>query len=320
MSQGVKIALVVAAALILTGSVIFCCAMAVIKWDFSELATSKIVTSTYDITDAFKDISVNVDTADVVILPAADGKCKVVCDERENAKHTVQVVNEKLSISLNSSEKWYEKFGINFGQTKITVYLPEGMYGALTVVLSTGDVEITQDKHFESIDVTGSTGDVKNYASATGAIKICLSTGSIFTENISAGWCDFSVSTGKIQASNINCNGDVAVVVSTGKANLSNLNCVNFQTTGDTGDLTLENVIASGKISVKRSTGDVTLDGVDAAELLVNMDTGDVTGVLLSDKVFITKTSTGTVDVPQSVSGGKCEVTTSTGDIKLKIK
>ena len=53
---------------------------------------------------------------------------------------------------------------------------------------------------------------------------------------------------------------------------------------------------------------------------MVNTSTGDVNGTLLSEKIFITDTSTGRVSVPKTTSGGKCEITTSTGDINIGIK
>ena len=42
-------------------------------------------------------------------------------------------------------------------------------------------------------------------------------------------------------------------------------------------------------------------------------------GSLLSDKVFITETDTGNVNIPKTTDGGKCEIKTDTGDIKIKI-
>jgi hypothetical protein len=44
-----------------------------------------------------------------------------------------------------------------------------------------------------------------------------------------------------------------------------------------------------------------------------------VCGTLLSSKVFIIKTDTGDVDVPKSTVGGRCEITTSTGDVEISI-
>ena len=60
-------------------------------------------------------------------------------------------------------------------------------------------------------------------------------------------------------------------------------------------------------------------DKIDAANLEINVGTGSVRGTLLSSKVFITKTSTGDENVPETTTGGVCKVTTSTGDIYIRI-
>ena len=61
-------------------------------------------------------------------------------------------------------------------------------------------------------------------------------------------------------------------------------------------------------------------NGCDADEIYVKTDTGDVTGSLRSDKVFITNTDTGGVDVPKTVHCGRCEIITNTGDVKITVK
>ena len=82
----------------------------------------------------------------------------------------------------------------------------------------------------------------------------------------------------------------------------------------------MKDVTAVEKISIQRSTGDVLLDSCDSYEFMIETDTGDVTGSLLSGKIFLARTDTGKVDVPDSTAGGKCEIYTDTGDIKITIK
>ena len=81
----------------------------------------------------------------------------------------------------------------------------------------------------------------------------------------------------------------------------------------------LKNVIANEKFDIERSTGDVKLELCDAAEILIRTDTGSVTGSLMSDKVFIVSADTGRVNVPKTTSGGVCQITTDTGDIRITI-
>ncbi len=312
--------LIIATLLILIGCVIFAGVMTMFKWDFTKFQTTKFETNNYQITEDYKNISIIADVADIVFVPSETLKSSVVCYEQKNARHSVKVNNGTLEIEIVDTRKWYEHIGINFGTPKITVCIPQGEYGALSVKSSTGDVKIPEDFNFKSINISESTGDVTNGASALEEIKIKTSTGDICVENVSAGAIQLSVTTGKVTAESITCAGDFEVNVSTGKADLSNIACKNVISSGSTGDIRLKNVVAAEAFSIKRSTGDIRLDGCDASELFIETDTGDVSGSLLTEKVFITKADTGDVDVPKTITGGKCEIITDTGDIKIKIQ
>ena len=274
--------------------------------------------NTHEITDAFSDISIKTDTADITFVPSLDGQCKVVCYEQQNLKHSVSVLDETLIVEVVDEQAWYEYIGIFTETPKITVHLPETEYAALHIEESTGDIEL-YNFTFESIDIAVSTGDVKCNASATQGINIVTSTGDIFVEDSSADSLSVCVSTGMITVENVACEGDVTVGVSTGKTYLTNLMCKNVKSSGSTGDISLHNVVAVEKFSIERSTGDVAFDKCDAAEIIVDTDTGDVTGTLLSEKVFTVQTDTGSCSVPSSNAGGRCAITTDTGDIAISI-
>lgn len=301
MSKKTKIWLIIAASLVLVGGIIFTGVMTVLKWDFLKLSTSKYETNNYEIDENYKNISIVTDTADIVFSPSENLKTSVVCYEQKNIKHSVAVKDGTLVIEIVDTRKWYEHIGINFGTPKITVHIPQGEYGALSVKSSTGDVETPKNFKFESIDISASTGDIR-------------------VENISAGSLDLSVSTGKVIASDITSDGDVKVKVSTGHTKLTDIKCKNIISNGSTGDISLKNVIVKETFSIERSTGKVKFKACDANEIFVKTDTGDVKGSLLSQKVFITQTDTGYVDVPKTVNGGKCEIITDTGDVKIDIQ
>ena len=98
------------------------------------------------------------------------------------------------------------------------------------------------------------------------------------------------------------------------------IKCKNLTTDGSTGEIVLTNVIATGEFHINRSTGSVIFDGSDANEIFVDTSTGSVSGTLLTEKVFITDTSVGSVSVPKTITGGRCEINTSTGSIDIDIK
>ena len=105
------------------------------------------------------------------------------------------------------------------------------------------------------------------------------------------------------------------ITVYLGKSEWSN---ISLET--DTGNILLDNIIATGKLSIETDTGNVNLEACDASEVFIKTDTGHIKGGLLSEKVFIAHTDTGRIDVPKTVTGGRCEVETDTGDIKITIQ
>ena len=320
MSRKTKIWLIIASSLTLLGIIIFGGVMSIMKWDFTKLSTNKYETNIFNISDDFSSISLESDTADIRFVQSENSECSVTCYDHIKMKYSAYVKDGALIIKLDDTRKWYEYIGINFEKPSITVSLPKAEYAALSINESTGDIEIPSHFTFENVLISLSTGDVSFSSSASEDIKIKTSTGDIRIENLSAREIDLSVTTGKVTVLDIVCEDDLAVRVSTGKAYLTNVKCKNLISSGSTGDISLTGVIASEKLSIERDTGDVKFEECDASEIFVETDTGDVTGTLLSKKVFITETDTGRVNVPNSVTGGKCEIKTDTGNIKISVK
>ena len=300
MRKSTLIWLITAISLVLIGCVIWGGVMTMFGWDSTKLSTIKYETTNYEILENYKNISVVTNTANVVFVLSENEKSSVTCHKQKNVKHSVSVKDNTLTIEVVDTRKWYEYIGISFGASKITISIPQNQYGALSVKGKTGDVEIPEGFLFEHIDISESTGHVTSCASASETIKIKTSTGSISIENTSAVHIDLSVSTGK--------------------THIVDTKCKTIVSKGSTGNITLKNVIASEKLSVTRSTGDVKLEHCDAAEIFIETDTGNVAGSLLSDKVFITQTHTGRIDVPKTTTGGKCQIATDTGHIKITIE
>ncbi len=202
---------------------------------------TKYETNTYEVGKAFSDISMTTDTADIIFALSDDGKCKVECDEKENAKHSVTVENDVLVVRINKS--WYDYIGYDFGSSKITVYLPKTEYNALFINESTGNVEIPKDYLFDNVDISLSTGDVNFCASVSRLAKIKAITGNICVENTSAGALELSVTTGKVTVSGVTCRDNITVDVVTGSAYLTDSSCRSVISSVITGSISLNNVI-----------------------------------------------------------------------------
>ncbi len=312
--------LIAAACLMAVGLLVFLGAMAVFKFDFTKLNTEQYTENTYEEEEAFDKISVDVSETQVVFAPSNDGKCRVNCYERERVKYSVSVEQGTLIIDEVDTRRWYEHIGIQFGGKKMTVYLPEKEYASLMIDTSTGDVDIPNDFTFESIDITGDTSDVTCRASASGDITVKVSTGDVRLTDVNCANFFGESTTGSITLKQVAASACIDMKSNTGDVELECCDIEQLFVETDTGMISLKQVIASDCFHIKSDTGDVDFAGCDAAQIFVETDTGDVAGTLLSDKVFITETDTGDVDVPKTITGGRCEITTDTGNIEIDIR
>ena len=316
MKKGIVISALI---LIFVGLTLFAWAFAASGFDISKLGTVECRTRTIEVSEDFSDIEIDAREADVYIEPSQDGKTSVAVVEQEKAPYSVSVEGGALRITREDKREWIDYIGINTQTMTIKLYLPEGEYGGLTVDSLAGHVNVDNAFRFGAITANTSAGGVSCAASSKGAIRIKTGTGAVKLEGLSAGSVDISVSTGGVTISSVECAGELGIKVSTGRATLQDVTCQSLVSYGSTGDVRLKNVIAEKKLEIKRSTGSVFFDACDAGSISIETSTGSVKGTLLTEKTFIAKTSTGSVSVPDTATGGKCEITTTTGSIEIKL-
>lgn len=307
-------------AVLAAGAVICAAAMAAMGFDLKKLNTTEMVENTYSVSDSFTDIDLNADTEDITFIASTDGKCKVVCLEEKDYPHEVRVENGTLKLSSKKHNNFHVGFHLDTPSASITVYLPGNDYGKLNIKADTGDVEIPSVFSFESLSAYLDTGDISLLADISGAAEIKSDTGNITVKDISPKSASFTTDTGNMELSGLDVKESVYIKTDTGDVKMNDVKCADFTSDGDTGDLDMAAVSASGKFDIKRSSGDVKFTDSDAEEVFITTDTGNVDGSFLTDKVVLTQTDTGDVDVPKLTSGGRCEITTDTGDISIRIK
>lgn len=313
---------IIAAAILLGTGVLICgISFAVLGFDFRTLDTVEYVTNAYDVSDDFQNISIKADVENITFVPSDDGTCKVVCREEESDPHQVSVRGDTLTVEKKEKYRWqiFNNWVVT-ESPEITVYLPNNVYKTLSIDADTSDVNIPKDFTFDSISVTLDTGAASCLASVNGDIFIETDTGHITISDVSAAGMRLASDTGRMDISNVEISGDMDIRESTGRVTMENVTCRNLTSNGDTGSLIMTNVTASGEFNLERDTGNIEFNGCDAETIYVKTDTGNVTGSLLSDKVFITQTDTGKMDVPKTITGGRCEITTDTGNISIEVR
>lgn len=312
--------LIAALILIFIGVLVFVFTMTRNNWKYSAASKTEFETRIVETAGKFDNITITSDIEDIVFVPSDNGRCRVVFYDSKDVQHNVNIKDGTLLIERADKGKWYDlNLSFSYDTPSITVCLPRSEYNELFIKGSTGDIDIPGNFTFRNINIDMSTGDIECHASASGLIKLEASTGDIELSSASAGNVFLKVSTGRIEAGNINCKGTFEVNVSTGRAEIKNVSCNTFSSDGSTGRISLENIIAAESIEIERSTGDVTFKNCDASEISVKTNTGDITGTLRSEKVFIAKSGTGDVKVPETITGGKCKLISDTGDISIRI-
>lgn len=284
MSTSAKKTVKCAIILIIVGVIIVFGALLYVKFDFSKLNTFQIDVKTYSVSEDFDHIRIEGARGDIYFTPSEDNKCKVVANEREKTSYIVKVVDGELIISMDNHLKWYDNivfFSWGMKTEKITIYLPKSEYETLLVKKSYGDIKLPEDFDFKNIDITTTSGNVRlSGGTKSDDINIKTASGDITVKDI--------------------------------KTNKIYVQCTS-------GNIKLSDVVAADTITVKTSSGDVKLNRSDAAHLCIKTSSGNVSGSLLTDKRFNTHTSSGNIHVPDSVTGGECEIRTSSGDITIKI-
>lgn len=251
-----KIWLIVAAILLVSGIIVFIAVMAVNDWDFKILNTDDYICSEYDISETITDISINTDTLDIKITESEDNTCKVVINEYTKKKHSVSVQDSVLTIKSNS--KSFDIIGIHFNSPKITIYLPQQTYESFLIENTTGDVFINIPVLIKNINVKSSTGDIILNNTPCFNTDISVTTGDIVLKNISSHNMNLKATTGDISFHHCTADtieaktttGDVTGIISSNHE---------YVTETTTGDINVPKNTSGGLFKIKTTTGDIII-------------------------------------------------------------
>ncbi len=359
MKKAKKIAMITAVSMIAVGIICLVGSLALIRFDVAELDTMEWETKTYTVEDAFTNISVQGGDATVGIVPATDGKCKVVCTENDVIYDKVTVVDNTLTIERVDESEWYHNIGMHFGEIEITVYLPESEYEALFIDNTGGRIDVQGDFTFAEAEVINSSGRTNFMADVEGTLKVENTSGGMYVGDNSVGDLLIKGTSGSIEVMNVVATGTVEVDGNSGGISVSKVECENLSVENSSGVLRLSDIVATGDVNVKGTSGGVHLDGIecesltgenssgkinctdviasgelkldnstggisleacDASTINLSATSGSIRGTLLTNKIFVAEATSGSVDVPMTGESDEiCTVTTTSGSIKMSI-
>lgn len=320
MRFGKKIAILVAVLCVGVGLLLVLGAMVATGFDFGRMNTLHFVTNTYTVHDTFTNISIKDAECDVRLVLTEGGTCTVECRESDKIYNTVAVENGTLTVRRVDSRRWYEHIGVYWwGKMEVTVYLPQAEYHSLSAVSVSGNVEIPEGFSFQKAEARSTSGSVRFAAAVEGDLYVKTVSGSVSVEGAAPKTLTAQSTSGSVSIVNVCVGGPLNAKTVSGRLTLTDVTCQSMEAESTSGGIVFSDTLASGHMRIKSVSGAVELRRCDADTLWIKTTSGSVRGTLLTEKIFVTNTSSGRVNVPQSASGGKCEVKTTSGSIEFKI-
>lgn len=286
MNKGTKIALIVAACLIVLGMILLCVSISIGGFSLSYLRsdsidTTNIVAKTAGISEEFSTVRIEEALCDIQILPSTDGKCRVDYTDSDLFTHKLEVKGETLTITVEDTGSWQDHFMISMGETYVKLYLPMDTLEKLEIATASGNVHIPDRFTFGTASIATASGNL----------------------NFSA-----------------RVNGDLSIGTASGDVALNGTKAASLSVETASGDVELDRVIVAGHMEINTASGDIELYRVDSDTAEFDTASGDIEGTILSPKDFRYDTASGDIELPRSdESAGRWTFDTVSGDIELDI-
>lgn len=322
MKPAKKKAISIAALCTAAGAFLSFSALAALDFNYFELGTMDTAENTYVLAETFTNITVNGAECDVRLLPSEDGTCTVVCSETNRIAHTVTVENNTLTIERTDDRKWYEHIGFMWsyrGPIEVLVCLPERTYENLAIQTASGTVEVPDDFSFARAEVDGVSGDIRFEAAVRGDLFIRNVSGGIKINGTNPENLTVRSTSGSVTVDSVEVAAGFSSENVSGSQKVSHVTCQSAAASSISGGVAFSDLIASESIRMESVSGRLDLTRCDADTLWLKTVSGSVTGTLCTGKRFVTSTASGRVSVPDTVTGGRCEAETVSGDIQLDV-
>lgn len=322
MKKGIKIALILAAILIVAGIGAIIGGLATIDFDLNKLNNAKYVTTEQTVSEPFSEIVIDCNSSNVRLLPAEDETCRVVFTDSEKAILSAAVQDGTLRITRDENRNWYDFkffFGFLSKSTEIRVYLPAAEYESLSVKATSGDILVNGLSIRTSVNLETTSGDIQlSDLPGCESVRTKATSGSIRISGVSGReTLSAETTSGDILIENAGEAGSLTFAATSGDITVSDASCLRCSGKTTSGDIALKNVILTDSLLLEATSGDVTFADCDAESVTISTTSGEVTGSFLNEMRIRAESSSGDIIVPHSNTGGSCTISTTSGDVHV---
>lgn len=305
MKNYTKIALIVAFCCIAAGLLLAIpfmdhMGMANISITVPKTVSSETEEKSFPISGEIRSIDIEDISCNVHILPSADGQCRIDYTDNDMLEHRIKSDNANLSIEVEETGDWFNRFVSVQQEEYVIVYLTECALERVCIETISGEIEISPDISIESAELSSISGNILCSAPVLDRLNAASTSGRIEIE--SASGCLMNIQT---------TSGDIF---------LKSLSPAELHASTASADLILRNICVEGTMELNTASGDIELHEVDAHDANLGTVSGDVEGSILTPKNFITSTVSGNIQVEDSYNAKETwAISTVSGDIEIEI-
>ena len=209
-----------------------------------------------------------------------------------------------LNISRRDLRPWYEKIGINVGTEadQIVLFLDDLHFDALEITTSSGRFWLMSEAEIKEVQIHTSSGELFVRDLMSNSLTMKSTSGDIY---IQTSLCDqvlAETTSGEISLSSVHAQDFLHAMTSSGKISA--------------------NMASASNLTMETTSGEIEFSELDAIiSIVLETTSGDIEGSLSSGKRFTAKSTSGSIHVPSDAFGGaQCIVTTTSGDIEIKVE
>ena len=311
-----KTALIIALICLIVGALIVGVGFVIAKKSPPKVVTESY---SYSIDELPSKINIDVISSDVKICVTEGEEWRVEYKNTEKIFHTVKLADGVLTIEQEDTRKWYEHLWDFFTpELSVTLYMPAQAYDSLSVLSTSGDINVAPEYTFSNVDLKVTSGDITMAALTTGALSVKTTSGDIAVSGNVGGGLKIECTSGDIGITG-GVNGKLEVFNTSGDIAIRNATPTSVTVSNTSGDMYLQNVVSRENFEIKNTSGDIELDHCDAASFELETLSGDIRASILSGKVFDCHTTSGSVNVPANGEGGTFKARGTSGDIRVTI-
>lgn len=319
MKKSNLIILIVALCMLFSGVFVCIGAFSMEGMSYENMFTdnSTLRTETYD--EAFYSVDARAKAGNLEIFPTSEDELRIECTEPENTYYDIKFEGDILVIELVDNRQWHD-YLMNFDREGVKIYLPQRVYNDIKLDVSSGKITVNEGLECRNLMAETSSGSVRAYnVKAQENVSLKAASGSIGVDTVTADNMEVLCTSGKITVSNLELTGNLDIDSSSGKIEAINVNCNSFNSQNESGGIICSDVICKDSLNADTSSGKIEVLRSDAQNLDLNTTSGSIRGTLLSEKVFVAHSTSGSVRVPDTTQGGVCKAKATSGSIKIEI-